>query len=76
VLGLEDSGAVSAWYGRQALLLDQILTPDDVIAAYEAVAAEDVQRLAQTLFTGEQLYLAAVGPFGDGDHLGRLLSLD
>jgi len=76
VLGLEDSGAVSAWYGRQALLLDQILTPDDVIAAYDAVAAADVQRLAQTLFTGGQLYLAAVGPFGDGDHLGGLLSLD
>ncbi len=76
ILGLEDSGAVSAWYGRQALLLNQMLTPDDVLDAYDAVTAEDVQRLGQTLFTGNRLYMAAIGPFGDGDELGSLLSLE
>lgn len=75
VLGLEDSGAVSAWYGRQALLLDEMLAPDDVLNAYDAVTAEDVQRIAQSLFVDEQLYLAAVGPFGGGEELGALLSL-
>jgi predicted Zn-dependent peptidase len=75
VLGLEDSSAVSGWYGRQALLLDEILTPDDVLAAYDAVRADDVQRLARTLFAGDQLVLAAVGPFGEGDQLGASLSL-
>lgn len=75
VLGLEDSGAVSAWYGRQALLLDKMLAPDDVLNAYDAVTAEDVQRIAQSLFVDEQLYLAAVGPFGDGEELGALLSV-
>jgi predicted Zn-dependent peptidase len=76
VLGLEDSGAVSAWNGRQALLLNKILTPDDVLAAYDTVTAEDIQRLAQTLFTKDQLYMAAVGPFGDGDKLAALLRLE
>jgi len=76
VLGLEDSGAVSAWNGRQALLLDEILTLDDVLTAYDAITLEDVQRVAQALFTGDQLRLAAVGPFGDGGKLGALLSLD
>jgi predicted Zn-dependent peptidase len=76
VLGLEDSGAVAGWYGRQALLLDEMLTPDDVLAAYDAVGADDVQRLAQTLFGSDQLVLAAVGPFGEGDQLGALLSLE
>jgi predicted Zn-dependent peptidase len=75
VLGLEDSSAVSGWYGRQALLLDKMLTPDEVLAAYDKVTAEDIQRLAQGLFTGDQLYLAAVGPFGNGDELGALLHL-
>jgi predicted Zn-dependent peptidase len=75
VLGLEDSGAVSAWYGRQALLLDEMLTLDDVLVAYDTVTAEDVQRVAQVLFTGDGLHLAAVGPFGDGGELGALLSL-
>jgi len=73
VLGLEDSGAVSGWYGQQALLLGKCLSPDDVLAAYDAVTAEDVQRLAQTLFSGNHLYLAAVGPFGDGAALGAVL---
>lgn len=76
VLGLEDSSAVAGWYGRQALLHDQILTPDDVLAAYDAVTPEAVQRLAQVLFTGEQISLAAVGPFPNGDELGALLSLE
>jgi len=75
VLGLEDSGAVSAWHGQQALLLDEILSLDDVLTAYDAVTDEDVQRLAQTLFTDDQLQLAAIGPFGDGNELGALLSL-
>jgi predicted Zn-dependent peptidase len=55
--------------------LDKILTPDEVLAAYDKVTAEDIQRLAQGLFTGDQLYLAAVGPFGNGDELGALLHL-
>jgi predicted Zn-dependent peptidase len=37
VLGLEDSGAVSAWCGRQALLLDEILTPASAPLATEAI---------------------------------------
>ena len=76
VLGLEDSGAVSAWYGRQALLLKEMLTPDDVIAAYDAVTAEDIHRLAQTLFTPDRLYMAAVGPFGDGGELVAMLRFE
>jgi predicted Zn-dependent peptidase len=76
VLGMEDSGAVAAWYGQQALLLDEILSLDDVLTAYDAVTDEDIQRVAQTLFTDDQLQLAAVGPFGDGNELGALLSLD
>jgi predicted Zn-dependent peptidase len=76
VLSLEDSGAVSAWYGRQALLLNEMLSPDEVLAAYDTITAEDIQRLAQTLFTGDQLYMAAIGPFNDGAELGAVLSLD
>jgi predicted Zn-dependent peptidase len=75
VLSLEDSGAVSGWYGRQALLLDQILTPDEVLAAYDAVTVADIQRLARTLFTDAGLCLAAVGPFGDGGDLEAALRL-
>jgi predicted Zn-dependent peptidase len=76
VLGLEDSSAVSGWYGRQALLLNETLTPEEVLAAYDEVTAQDMQRLAQTLFTGDQVFMAAVGPFGDGVELGTMLSLD
>jgi predicted Zn-dependent peptidase len=53
-----------------------MLSPDEVLAAYDAVTAHDVQRVAQTLFTANGVYLAAVGPFGDGVDLGSLLSLE
>jgi predicted Zn-dependent peptidase len=76
VLGLEDSSAVSGWYGRQALLLAEMLTPEEVLTAYDEVTAQDIQQLAQTLFTSDQVYMAAVGPFGDGVELGTSLSLE
>lgn len=67
-LSLEDSFSVASWYCRQELSDDAVLTPDEVVACFEAVRPADMQRLAQLLFRGERLNLAAVGPFGDNGH--------
>ncbi len=66
LLQMEDTFSVAAWFGRQELLLPEILTVDDVVAAIDAVSADDVQRVAQELFHEEKLYLAVVGPFPEG----------
>ncbi len=65
LLRLEDTRAVSGWLGAQELLLDRVLTVDDVLARIDAVAAEDVTRVMNAYFRPEQAVLAAVGPFED-----------
>lgn len=73
VLGLEDSFSQAAWYGQQTLLQPEVLSLEQVLAAYDAVTAEDVQRVAQTLLRREGYVLSAVGPFGEGEELVRLV---
>lgn len=62
-LSLEDSFTVAAWYARQQLHGLEVLEPEKTVARFEAVEAEDIQRLAQALFQEETLHLAIVGPF-------------
>ncbi|HIC88204.1 MAG TPA: insulinase family protein, partial [Anaerolineae bacterium] len=62
LLSLEDTLAVSGWYGRQALLTNEILEVEQVIEALNAVTPEDIQQLAQDLFYPTSLTLAVVGP--------------
>ena len=76
LLALESSRAVAAWGGRQELLLDRIYTVDEVLEAIDAVTPQQVQDLAQRLFTNERLNLSLVGPFEDSDeHYRTLLTL-
>lgn len=62
-LRMEDSGAVSAWLGRQELLKGRIMTVDEVLSRIDRVTAEDLQRVAEDLFRPERFNLAVVGPF-------------
>ena len=73
ILGLEDSFSRAAWIAYQALYMERIKTPAEVLAAYEAVTAADVQAVAQRLLRPAEYTLAAVGPFGQGDRLGQLI---
>jgi predicted Zn-dependent peptidase len=75
LLQMEDSFSVAAWCGRQEVLSSEVLTVDEVIEAIDAVAATDIQQVAQDLFLGQGLNLAVVGPFEDGDGFRELLKL-
>ncbi len=74
VLGLEDSFSRAAWIAYQALFLDRVKSPEEVVAAYEAVTAGDVLAVAQKVLTPAVYNLAAVGPFDSDESLGRLLT--
>lgn len=63
ILGLEDSEAVAAFYGRQALFKKRIEPPQAALDRLQKVTAADVQRLAQQLFRASALRLAIIGPF-------------
>ncbi len=73
-LGLEDSYSVANWYGTQALLSREELSPDDALERLEAVSADDVLRVTQRVFSGSWLNLAYIGPDPDPDRFRERLT--
>jgi predicted Zn-dependent peptidase len=73
LMGLEGSAPVASWIGMRELLLGDILTPEEVVAHYNAVTIEDVHALASELFLPERLNLAIVGPYEDDSRFRSIL---
>ena len=76
MMGLEDTRAVSAWNGGQALLFDEVLSVEQVNEAYDAVTTEDIARLANEYIRQAELRLAIVGPMTDLKPFREALVLD
>ena len=64
-LRMEDTRAVSGWLGGQELVLDEVLTVDEVVKLIEAVTLDDVRRVGRWILRPELATIAAVGPFED-----------
>ncbi|MFA6322728.1 MAG: pitrilysin family protein [Candidatus Buchananbacteria bacterium] len=73
VLDLEDSESVADWFGKQELLLDKILRPEEKIKKIFAVKKSDVQAVAKELFKTNNLNLAMIGPFSEANEFISLL---
>jgi len=74
LLRMEDTAAVSSWYGWQELLIpEDVVAVDEVVRRLEAVETRDLQRLAQKVFSKEKQRLAVVGPFPDEGAFRELL---
>ena len=74
-LQLEESRAVSAWYGTRAALGMPLIDPDEAIASFDDVTVDDVERVAQRLIVEDELHLAVVGPMTDQGPLEAQLRL-
>ena len=74
-LNMEDTRAVSSWYGGQSLLLDCTRTVDEVVADLESVTPDDLVRVAHDLIQDDRLRLAVVGPFDDAAPFEQALHL-
>ena len=61
-LELETTNGVAFWLTYQQLLLGEVRTLEDEIAAVDAVTAADVKRIANRILAGP-MQLAVVGPF-------------
>ncbi len=72
-LRMEDTRAVAALYGALTALDLPLVTPEETIERYEAVAVADVQRVAERVVTDTGLRLAVVGPFQDAEPLEAAL---
>lgn len=61
MMSLESTQSRMSHAGRSLLFSGEILTPEQILAAYDAVTRADVVALAQDLFRWDQVSLSAVG---------------
>ena len=61
LMGLEATSARMSHLARCLLREGKFLTPDDIIAAYDAVTREEVLQLARDTFDFEHVSFSAVG---------------
>jgi predicted Zn-dependent peptidase len=66
-LQLEGTSSMAEFLGHQAALTGSVMSAAEVIRAVWSVSAEEIQSLAETLFTTSGWRLAAVGPGLDAD---------
>jgi predicted Zn-dependent peptidase len=67
VLSLESSNSHMSRLARQEIYYGKYLSVDEIIKGVEKVTADQVQRLAQQLFTRENIALALLGPLSKAD---------
>lgn len=75
VLALEESSARADWYGKQALLRKNVLTPEEKIVRLAAVERAAVAAVAREVFRTDRLHLALIGAFKDDAPFKKLLKI-
>ena len=75
LLRMEDSRSVAGWIGGQELLINRVLTVDEVVSIIDGITAEELQKLAEEVLLGDKLRLAIVGPVSPDAPLEELLKL-
>jgi predicted Zn-dependent peptidase len=75
-LFMEDTQAVAGWYGGRAVRGLPLVTPEETIAAYEAVTLDQVTAVAREVLTDARLRVSVVGPFEAADPLLQAVQLD
>ena len=73
LMGLESTQSRMSHLGRSTLLTGKVLTPDEIIAAYDAVTREDVLSMARSVFDFGQASLSAVGRVENEDYYRSFL---
>ena len=74
LMGMESTTAHMNLMARSLLNGEAILTPDDIIAAYDAVTLQQVKDLAADLFQWENASLSAVGRVMEKEAYAQLIS--
>ena len=74
VLQLESPQGLVMYGLRRETLEGRTTEPEEVLAALDAVTAEDVQRVAQDVIAAHDLKLAVIGPFDDAERFEKLLA--
>ena len=75
ILNLETSDELAGFYGEQEIMKGKAFPPGRLIERLRKVTAEEVRSVARTIFKDEKLNLAAIGPYKNRDHFGKILKL-
>jgi predicted Zn-dependent peptidase len=75
LLRMEDSRSVAGWFGAQEILVDEILSVDEVLSFLDAVTAADIREVAQELMLPEELKMVIVGPVDEGKSFKEVTAL-
>ena len=75
VLSVEDPKGAILFGLRSEVLEGKLREPDEVLAGFDAVTVEDIQRVAEDIIRDDRLNLAVIGPFEDADRFEKLLAL-
>jgi predicted Zn-dependent peptidase len=73
LLRSEDTLSLSRWVGAQAMLTGEVKTVDETVAKVDAITADDLQRVAETVLQPEKANLAVVGPYRSQARFARLV---
>lgn len=73
VMGMESTQAHMSHAGRSLLFSGEILSPEEIIAAYDAVTHADVVALAREIFRWDQASLSAVGQVRPAEEYRKLI---
>lgn len=61
-ISLESTDEVATYLGMQEILLNKILTPQEVMKRVEKITRQDIHRVAKSLFRRENIFLTIIGP--------------
>jgi predicted Zn-dependent peptidase len=72
-IDLEDTAAVSIWYGVQELMMGKILEPKEKTEKIMAVTLSDLMSVAKEVIDFRKSNLAIIGPFKGEEKFRKLL---
>ncbi len=74
-LGLESSSNQMMWVGENLLAHGRVIDPEETMRATQAVAAADIQKVAQTFLKKGRLSIAMVAPVDSNAHVDQLVDV-
>jgi predicted Zn-dependent peptidase len=76
LLRMEDSRNVAGWLGGQEMLLNHILSLEEIVSIIDSIDVSHLHNLARELISIDKVRLAIVGPVPDSRPLRKLLNID
>lgn len=73
LMSLESTGSRMNSMGRNTLLYDRVPDPEETVANYDAVSAEDIRELAERIFDPAQASVSAVGRVMNADEYRKIV---